>query len=88
MLVVIFEPDETYCVEVEDSAEYLHVRRPDGETLRCYIECSVNLSDGYLVYVVRNREVSASEIYEAAKLFGGSIVSQRISCRSDDSGDA
>lgn len=78
MFVVVFEPDEFYGIEVEDGTTHVTIRRPDGKFRRCFVECHVNLTGHYMVYIVRNREVSEGEIYEAAKLFGGGIVSRSV----------
>ena len=78
MFVVVFEPDEFYGMEVEDGTTHVTIRRPDGEFRRCFVECYVNLVGHCMVYIVRNREVSEGEIYEAAKLFGGGITSTPV----------
>lgn len=78
MQVVVFEPDEFYCVEVEDDARYITVRRPNGTFRRCFIECCVSLDHGYMVYVIRNREVSDGEIFKAARHFGATVIRRSV----------
>lgn len=71
MQVVVFNPDETFVVEMPDDAVFMDVNMPGGDVRHCHIDCIVDMSKGFLVYAIQNREVSDSEIYEAAKLYGG-----------------
>lgn len=84
MFVVVFEPNEVYSLEVEDGTTHVTIRRPNGRFCRCFVECHVNLTGHYMVYIVRNREVSEGEICEAAKQYGGGIVSHKVRYQPND----
>lgn len=78
--VVVFDRAITYMVEVSDTEESLTVVGADYKVGRLNIERAVDLSEGYILYYVKNRpqEVTAYDILQAAKQHGYAVESRAV----------